>query len=65
MEEPELHEVALAWLVNVVRECNEQKQKHQIDPERFTIETTFNHLIQDVYAASLNENGPIPLSADD
>ena len=65
MEKPELHEVALAWLVNVVRECNEQKQRQQMEPDRFIIETAINHLIQDVYAVSLNENGPVPLSEDD
>lgn len=45
MEKPETHEVAFNWLAKVVRECNEQKEKKSMDPERFAIETTFNHLI--------------------
>lgn len=65
METPETHEIAFTWLAKVVRECNEQKEKKSMDPERFAIETTFNHLIQDVYAVSLNEGGSVTLSADD
>lgn len=45
MEQPETHDVALNFLLEVVRAAEETKLKKFMDPDRFAIETIYNHLV--------------------
>jgi hypothetical protein len=59
----EKNEYVINQLLQIVRKANEEKQKKLLEPQRFAQEVVFNHLIQDIEIAAINERQP--LSADD
>jgi hypothetical protein len=64
-DDQEKHDMALSFLLNVVREADEAKLQQTQDPERYAIENEFNLLVQDIIKVSRIEKGPGPLSYDD
>lgn len=65
MEQPEKHEIALDFLLEVVRVAEENKLKRAMSPRRYAVETKYNHMIQDIQMASRHEKGTGDLNDDD